>query len=53
METEILELLNQADAKLRERMEPRYPPFQFGRREEFAAIRFTIQEAINELLLLD
>ena len=53
METVILELLNQLDQKLRERIEAIKNPVYSRDREKLAQIRLKVQEAINDLLLLD
>ena len=53
METEILELLNQADEKLRERIKAIKNPVYGRDKEKLAQIRLKVQEAINDVLLLD
>lgn len=53
MEREVLRLLDEADAKLRERIESIQNPTYDMKRHKLAKIRETVQEAITELLLID
>ena len=52
MESEILELLNQLDEKLRKRIEAIRSPLYSSDRDKLAQVRLKVQEAINDILLL-
>lgn len=53
METDILDLLNQLDEKLRKRIEAIQSPLYSRERTKLAEVRLKVQEAINDILLLD